>query len=264
MANDDEVDLYWEEFGEGQAVLFVHGFPLDHRIWLPLVDPLEGRCRLILPDLRGFGRSPKGNVRLSIDLMARDIARLMDKLGLGHAILVGHSMGGYVALSFAHQFPQRVSGLGLISTQARADTAERRQGRYQTAKMLEERGIEVVSKGMPGQLTSNRELAAQLETLITGLDVQTLAEAQVAMAERAEASPWLVDVRVPALVVLGEEDQLTPLENQQEMAGLLPDAELVSLPGCGHMPMMEAPAEVARALLGLMERVAQLPRATGN
>lgn len=264
MESDDEVELYYEEFGQGPAIVFVHGFPLDHRIWLPLVEPLEEHSRLILPDLRGFGRSSKGEARLSIDLMAEDVARLMDRLQLDTAVLVGHSMGGYVCLSFAHQFPQRLAGLGLISTQARADSAERRQGRYQTAKMLEERGIETVSESMPRQLTSNEELASQLETLITGLDVETLKDAQVAMAERAEASAWLPTIQVPSLVILGEEDQLTPLENQREMAGLLSDAELVSLPACGHLPMMEAPDEVAKALLRLVERVKRLPHATGS
>lgn len=264
MENDDEVDLYWEEFGEGQVVICLHGYPLDHRIWIPLVEPLEGRCRLILPDLRGFGRSPKGRARLSMALMARDIAHLMDRLHLEDAILVGHSMGGYVGLSFAYQFPQRLAGLGLISTQARADAAERRKGRYEMAKRLEEQGIGVVSQSMPAQLTSNEDLADCLGRLIGGLDAQTLAEAQLAMAERPDASEWLRSIRVPALVILGEQDRLTPLENQQELARLLPAAELVSLPECGHMPMMEAPTEVASALLKLVARTEASRRTRGT
>ena len=121
------VDLFYKEYGQGTPVIFLHGFPFDHSIWEPLVPLLSKDARMILPDLRGFGRSPVTEDIYSMRLLAEDVLHLMDHLKIEKAVLVGHSMGGYVSLAFAHAYPGRLLGLGLVATQAAADGPERRQ-----------------------------------------------------------------------------------------------------------------------------------------
>src|SRR5512133_3839444 len=147
------VDLYYEEHGQGTPVIFLHGFPFDHTIWKPIVPLLKNEARLILPDLRGFGKSPVPDGVYTMRLQAEDIKQLMDKLAIEQAVLVGHSMGGYVALSFAQAYPSRLLGLGLVATQASADNPERRQSRYKAAEAVAHKGAKVVASNMVSTLT---------------------------------------------------------------------------------------------------------------
>src|SRR5512133_1931525 len=152
------VDLYYEEHGQGMPVIFLHGFPFDHSIWEPLVPLLSKDVRLILPDLRGFGRSPVTDDIYTMRLQAEDVVHLMDRLEIEQAVLVGHSMGGYISLAFAQAYPGRLLALGLIATQAAADAPERRQSRYKAAEAVTRKGARVVASDMVNKLTPRTEL----------------------------------------------------------------------------------------------------------
>lgn len=245
--------LHYEEYGQGFPIILIHGFPLDHTIWKPVVNHLKDQVRLIVPDLRGYGASPSLEGDWSIRQMADDIHELVENLGLKKVTLVGHSMGGYVALAFAHAYPGHTAGLGLISTQAAADSPEKRQGRYIQIEEVKRRGIKAITESMPSKLTPRPALAEALKLLISKTNPATICSSLKAMAERSDALPWLPDMDIPAVVIVGGADPIIPLERAQTLAQLMPRAWLVVAPDAGHVSMLEAPEIVVNALCQLVE-----------
>lgn len=251
------VDLFYEEKGQGIPVVFIHGFPFDHTIWEPLAPLLCDRARIILPDLRGFGKSPVTDAVYTMRLLAEDIVRLLDRLEIEKAVVVGHSMGGYVSLSFAQAYPNRLLGLGLIATQAAADNPERRQSRYKTAESVMHKGARVVAGDMVKTLTRNKALVQPITQLILQAQPAGIVGALKGMAERHDLTGELANIQVPAVVIYGASDQLLPKERAEMMAQMLPKGWLVEVPDTGHMLMMEEPAAVAEPLRQLFEMAAE-------
>lgn len=249
------VDLYFEERGEGIPIIFLHGFPFDHSIWEPVASQLCDEARLILPDLRGFGQSPVPEGTYSMRVQAEDIAALMNRLNIEKAVLVGHSMGGYIALAFAKAYPHRLLGLGLVATHAAADNPERRQARYKTAEAVDHKGARVVASDMVNTLTRRKELVKAVEEMILRAHPHGIGGALRGMAERPDMTGSLSRIQVPAVVIAGDADQLLPMERPEEMAQMLPKGWLVTVPGGGHMLMMEEPQLVADSLRQVFRRV---------
>jgi 3-oxoadipate enol-lactonase len=247
------VELYYDEHGQGFPVVFLHGFPFDHTIWEPLVPDLSADARLILPDLRGFGRSPVTEGVYGMRLLAEDIVRLLDRMNIEKCVVVGHSMGGYVSLAFANAYPGRLAGLGLIATQAAADTPERRQARYKTADAVAHRGARVVASDMVSNLTPKTELQDAIRGLILRAQPDGIVGSLKGMAERVDMTGLLNTISVPAVVIAGTADQLLPMERMHTLAQMLPKGWLVEVQGGGHMLMMEEPQHVAGALRQLIQ-----------
>ncbi len=250
------VELFYEEMGEGFPVVLLHGFPLDHTIWQPVARILAGQARVILPDLRGYGQSPDGNENHTMRLLVEDVLLLLDRLNIERAVLVGHSMGGYVSLTFAHAYPNRLAGLGLVATQANPDTPEKRQARLRTARDVRSKGIDLIAHGMPTKLTQNQELQAQLQERFRKVHAQSVIRSLKGMAERQDATPWLDQIHVPTLVIAGGRDQFIPLEKSREMVEMLNKGWLIEIPDAGHLPMLEAPEQVADGIAQLIAAVA--------
>lgn len=255
MMSGNLVDLHYEESGQGTPLIFIHGFPMDHSNWKPLVPHFGMGVRLIFPDLRGYGASPVTAGVYSMSLLAADICRLMDKLHIERAALVGHSMGGYVSLSFAHQFPERLAGIGLVATRALPDAPEQRISRLAQADEVEKNGTGVVVEGMTPRLTSDVHLQAELKKLMRKADVRAVAGALRGMAERQDATPWLAEIHVPAVVIAGAKDVIVPLAVIKAIADGIPGSEWVEIEDADHMLMMEAPKETADALLRMVKRI---------
>ena len=249
----DTVALVYEELGHGKPVVLLHGFPFDHSIWKPMLPYLEKQARLILPDLRGHGQSPAPAGVYTMRELAEDVVNLLDRLEIEKAVLVGHSMGGYVSLAFAHAYPGRLSGLGLVATQAGADNPERRQSRLKAARLVVRKGVKPVVDNMVARITSKPELVPQLSELMMSANPTGMAGAMRGMAERPDMTGSLADMVVPAVVVAGGQDQVLPMEAMATMAQMLPKGWLVEIPEGGHMLMMEAPEKVAEALGQLIQ-----------
>lgn len=250
------VELSYTEMGQGTPVVLVHGFPLDHTIWMPVAEGLKDEARIIMPDLRGAGKSPETNETYTMRLLAEDILALIDRLKLEKVILVGHSMGGYVALAFAYAYPGRISGLGLIATQADADAPERRQGRLVTAREVKRRGVRFVADGMAPKLTHNEDLQKQLHSLMLASRPTAVMNSLKGMAERSDANAWLPTITIPSVVIAGGSDQLINISRSQNLAQMLSKGWLVEIPEAGHMPMLETPDRVVVALRQLICHVA--------
>ncbi len=250
--NINGMKFAYEKLGKGTPLVLLHGYPLDHAIWQPVIPWLEGQAELILPDLRGFGASRSSVSGYSITDMAADVAALLDDLKIEKAVLAGHSMGGYVSLAFATQFPGRVLGLGLVASQAVADTPERRQGRFDTADQVKAKGVKVVADTMPAKLTSNPELQKDLRTIVLRQSVDGIVGALTALAGRPDFSASLKHFSFPVSIVHGLEDALVPIERAREVQAAVPQGYMVELKAVGHMPMMEAPRSTAEALKTLL------------
>jgi pimeloyl-ACP methyl ester carboxylesterase len=249
--NLNGIELAYERRGTGNPLALLHGFPLDHHTWDFVAPLLEGTFDLILPDLRGFGESTTVNEPHTLDAFASDIAGLLDHLGIQKTAVAGHSMGGYVALAFAKLYPDRISGLGLVSTQTLADPPDRKEGRYKTAADVAEKGIRGVVEAMASKFTSDEKIQNASREIMQGQQPAAYIGALKAMAERLDTSSLLATVEYPVVIVHGEKDSLIPVERAREAKSLAPHAHLVELPGVGHLPMMEAVKETAEALKGL-------------
>ena len=233
----------------GAGLVLIHGFPLDHSTWDALLPYLDG-VDVLMPDLRGFGESAVVDGAYSIEDMANDVIALLDALHIGKAAFVGHSMGGYVALAIARKHKERVAGLGLVSTQALADNAERKAGRYATAEQVGEKGSVVVADAMAPKLSSNPQHIETLHALILRQPAAGVMGALAAMAERPDVTDALPTFQFPVVIVHGLADGLIPVERGREMKSAIAQAVLTEVPNSGHMPMWDAPVETAQALRG--------------
>lgn len=249
--NINGIELAYDRHGSGTPLVLLHGYPLDHQIWESLTPLLKDTFDIILPDLRGFGSSTTVNTTYTMNDFASDIAGLLDHLGIQKTAIAGHSMGGYAALAFARLYPDRVGGLGLVSSQALADPPDRREGRYKSAAEVAEKGINDVVESMTPKFTPDKTLQAHVHEIMARQHSNALMGALKAMAERADSSALLSAFKSPVVIVHGDTDTLIPIERAREAQALIPHAHFVELKGVGHVPMMEASQATAEALRNL-------------
>ena len=241
-------------------VLFVHGFPLDRTLWTPVMEALGGTYR-IAPDLRGFGLSDAPDLGYSMATYADDLIALLDSLGVERAVVCGLSMGGYIALELARRSPERFAGLVLMDTRAEPDSPEARRGRDATAQQVRDRGAAPIAESMMGQLLSDRTpsvVADRVRATIMRTPAAGLIGALGAMRDRPDSTGLLSALgEVPTLVVVGEDDPITPPANARDLANAIPGARLEVVSGAAHLPPLEQPKATARLLA---EFIAGLPR----
>lgn len=256
------VQLYARDVGTGTPIVLLHAFPLSSAMWLAQREGLAGRFRVITPDLRGFGGSLLGDDEPSVDTMADDVARACRSLGVRQAVVGGLSMGGYVAMALCRRHPDLVLGLVLAATRAAADTAPVRENRLWQAGALEgERSTRVlVDEVLPGLVgpTTLRQRAliyGRVRGLVQAAPPLAAAWAQRAMAGRPDSFETLRGLRVPALVMIGDEDALATEAEARAMAEAMPNAETLVISRAGHLCAVEQPdlfnqavAEFAAAL----------------
>lgn len=242
------IELAYERRGRGTPLVLIHGHPLDHAIWSPIVPLLEDDFDLLLPDLRGFGQSETPRTSFLLADMAGDIAALLDFLQIEKAALAGHSMGGYIALAFARAYPQRVRGLGLVASHVFPDPPEKKPVRYADAAAVEAGGVGSLAEGFPVKLTADASLQAALRRIILRQSVYGVAQSLRAMAERPDSSALLAGFDFPVVIVHGDADAIVPVARARQGKALAKNARLVEIEGAGHMPMMEFPRQTAEAL----------------
>lgn len=242
------INLAYERRGNGHPLVLLHGFPLDHHLWDDVAPLLEDTFDLIIPDLRGFGESETVDTPYTMEDYASDIAGLLDHLKIQKAAIAGHSMGGYVALAFARLYPERVSGLALVSSQAPADPPERKEGRYKSAADVAEKGISGVVETMTPKFTTDSRLQALARESMEKQQPAAYIGALKAMGERADSTPLLATFGFPVVIIHGDADALVPVDRAREVKVAVPGSHYVELNGIGHVPMLETAKETADAL----------------
>lgn len=252
------VTLAVEVRGDGPAVLFIHGYPFDHTIWTHQVSALDGWCR-IAPDLRGMGQSDAPDLGYSMDTYAADMAELLDLLGAREVVLVGLSMGGYVAFEFLRRWRSRVRGLVLMDTRAEPDAPEARMAREAAAATARDQGAGAIAESMLPKVLGKSTLAGapgtveRVRGMMAATPVAGIVGALGAMRDRPDSTPLLPELAgLPTLVIVGDEDEVTPPAQASAMAGAIPGANLVVIRSAGHLPPVERPAETTDALLAFL------------
>jgi 3-oxoadipate enol-lactonase len=247
--------LAYDVQGEGPPVLLLHAFPLGALQWDAQVAALRGQHQVVRFDARGFGASPAGDGPLSMERIADDAVAVLDRIGIGQAVVCGLSMGGYAAFAMARRHADRIRGLVLSDTRAAADTAEGRASRAALAERVRREGaIAAADAFLPKLLgeTTRRErpqVVARVREIILGNPPRGIADALAGLAARADSTPTLREIRVPVLVVCGEEDALTPLADSEALQRGIAGSRLVRLAGAGHLANLETPEAFNRALL---------------
>ncbi len=256
--------LAYVDRGAGVPVLLVHGFPLDHSMWAAQIAALSRLARVIAPDLRGCGQSPlaPGDAErgISMETYADDLAELLTAIGVSEPIvLVGFSMGGYVAWQFLRKYGARVRALVQCDTRAKADNDEGRAGRLKMAENVAAWGSGRVAEMMgpklfaPATFEKQPEVVAAVRKVVEQTLPAGIAAAQRGMAIRPDVTDWLPTITVPTLVLVGELDAISPREEMSEIADAVPGAEYVVIPHAGHMTTMEQPQAVNEALEGFLK-----------
>jgi pimeloyl-ACP methyl ester carboxylesterase len=243
----------------GPNVVFVHGFPLNRLMWEPQMDALRGSCHVVAPDMRGFGASEVPTGTISMRRMADDVDALVTTLELEPIVLVGLSMGGYVALEYLRNYGPKVRALVLADTRAAGDSAEARTGRSQMIQKVASEGPAAIAEEMlpkllsPGTIQGDEELVVRARRMIETTSAAGIAAALAGMAERANSTDLLGSIAVPTLVVVGSEDTVTPRDEAAAMAASIPGARLAVVEGAGHLSNLERPEEFNKELRAFLD-----------
>jgi pimeloyl-ACP methyl ester carboxylesterase len=240
--------------GRGPIALLVHGYPLDHRMWLEaLHGPLAERRTLVAVDLRGHGGSPwAGDSVHAMERFADDLVAVAKTLADEPVDVVGLSMGGYAALAMYATHSEWIRSLTLCDTKATADAEAAKAARVAAIDTVLSQGRRAIALAMTDKLlaaSADASLRARIHTMIEDTPVETIVADLRGLAARPDRTDLLPRIGVPTLVVVGEQDSITPIEDARVMSTAIPGARLAVLPNCGHMAPMERPQDFADELL---------------
>ncbi|MBI1344939.1 alpha/beta fold hydrolase [bacterium] len=249
--------------GDHDPLVFLHGFPLSHEMWDAQRREFRNTHRVIIPDLRGFGRSTSQDDMVTMDQFADDVAALLAAMDLSQPVtLCGLSMGGYIAMAFARRYPQRLGRLILTDTKSLPDTPETAANRERMANLvLKEGPTPLIATMMPrlfGPQTNEKQpyVTDAVRNVMLANSSRAIAAAQRGMAVRPDSTPSLKDITVPTLVISGEYDAISPPDEMRTFAAEIPHSEFALIPGVGHMTPMEAPQEFNAAVRDWLQRTA--------
>lgn len=246
------------DIGKGPVILFVHGFPLDHSIWRFQIEEFSQSNRVVCPDLSGFGTSTSGQERLTMRSMANELAMMLDELQVDEPVCYcGLSMGGYIGWEFWRQHRNRLSYLVACDTRAAADSETVRRARKISAESVLQNGTKTMASEMTAKLLyeKNRtsEIATHVHDTILKTNPSRIAEGQIGMSERSDATDWLKEIEVPTLFVVGEFDEITTPKEMKLNAELVTDAQYLVIPKSGHLAPLENPGRFNEGLAQFLQ-----------
>lgn len=242
--------------GEGTPIVFLHAFPLAARMWASQLQALPAGWRGLAPDLRGFGSSRGRVPARDMAAHAEDVLALATGLDAGPVVLAGLSMGGYIAFECWRRRPSMIRGLVLADTRAEADTADGAVKRVAMQEMARQSGTAAVIDAMlPALLgatsrTGNPHLAVQVREWAMQTPVDGVIDALDALRTRPDSRPTLASITCPTLVIVGDEDTITPPALAAVIAEGISGATLTRIPGAGHLSNVEQPETFNAALAG--------------
>lgn len=258
-SGDAEI-AYWE-LGEGPPAVLLHPFPANHEFWLPVGQVLAARYRVLLPDLRGHGDSGVGEGPATMEKHAADISQTLDDADVGRAPMIGVSIGGYALLEFWRRHRGRVAALVLCNTKASADSAEGQAARRQAANDVLERGVEPFFESMIPRLLgkTTREIRPDLVEgalrMMRKMSPEDVAQVQRGMAERPDSVETLKTINVPTLLITGDEDILTGVNEAELMQRQIPGSQMKVIAKAGHFSPWEQPEEAGRVIRQFLDSV---------
>lgn len=236
---------YFRELGTGTPVILLHGFPFTNQIWNSFAERLSENAYVITPDLPGFGKSPLPTGQLSIAHVAEILIHWLREKKISNAILIGHSLGGYVTLSMAKQAPELFSAIGLFHSTALADSAEKKESRNKVIEFIEKNGVQKFTSNFISPLfadPSNPGVEVIRSIAIQASESSVKAYTR-AMRDREDLTSVLANFKKPILFIAGEKDGGIPVDAVKKQAHLNPLSEVHLLPDVAHMGMVESESQ---------------------
>lgn len=250
--------------GSGPAVLLLHAFPYDARMWDVQAEALSSSHRVIAPDMPGFGGAPSGIEGASLDGWARSLLTQLRAERVEEAIVAGCSLGGYLAFAILRTDPTFIRSLALVDSRAVPDSADRKAARLAEAELVAKKGravfIETARRGLPGDLSAYPASLTKANAMLDDAAGDGIIGALCAMAERPDARPQLKTIRVPVAVIRGENDPIVGVEESRAIAAEISGATFTEIAGAGHVPTFERPDDVTAALFALAARTPRADR----
>lgn len=234
--------IHYYDDGNGFPIVWVHGYPLSSKVFEPQLA-IE-QFRHIRVDLRGFGKTPPADGETSMATYARDVLDVMDAAKIDRAVIAGLSMGGYVVMQLLRDAPERVAALLLLDTRETADTEEGRAARLKQADEVARNGIGSVVETMTPKMAIGAEARAAVRKIIEESSPAGIIAALKAMAARPDSTETLRRVNVPALVVIGDRDEITTQRDAERMVSLMPHAEEAPIAKAAHAANFERPEQL--------------------
>ncbi|MCE5332208.1 MAG: alpha/beta fold hydrolase [Bacteroidales bacterium] len=234
---------------EAPVLIFIHGFPLNKFLWNKQVEALKDNYRVIAYDIRGHGDSEAGNIEFSIELFVNDLICFMDALKIEKASICGLSMGGYIALNAIENYPERFDALVLSDTHCIADSSETKEKRIKSIESIKENGVEKYVEESIKSLFASESFTTKVpeieavREMILNTPEQSLYKTLLALYVREETCNILDKIKVPVLVMVGEEDKITPPGAARFMHEKIQDSTLYIVKHAGHLSNMESPDE---------------------
>lgn len=258
----DEITVAYDDVGSGLPLLLVHGHPFNRSMWQPqLAHFSRSGWRVIAPDLRGYGDTTVVAGKTPLETFARDIAQLLDHLGIARVVLGGVSMGGQIAMEFHRLFSDRLLALVLADTSAQAETEAGKAARDDMADRLLGEGLasyaeEVLPKMIaPYNIEARPTVARHVLAMMRATSPEGAAAALRGRAERHDYTEMLPRIAVPTLVLVGRDDEFTPITDAELMHERIPNSKLAVIDGAGHLPNLEQHEVFNNLLQSFLESV---------
>lgn len=249
-----DINAYYQDEGQGEVIMFIHGFCFDGAIWDEFKETLSKTHRLIIPDLPGYRNTELTQAPLTVEWMAGLVKAMLDKEGIEKVTFIGHSMGGYIGVAFAELFPERLSKLGLFHSHPFEDGTEKSVNRKKAIRFLQKHGGELFVKELFNDLfaapfiKSEGKVVHYWRERATKYPAETLITSTEAMIRRKDRATILSGLDVPVLFIIGKEDGAIPLELSLKQTHLPDIAEICLLDDTGHMGMLEKPDETLKVI----------------
>ncbi len=246
--------LTYERTGKGKPVMLLHGFGEDGAVWQEMRHDLAQQYTVLIPDFPGSGRTPPfpRDSSPSLDQLATCVRAVWELETQEPMTLLGHSMGGYVALAYAATYPDDLSGLGLIHSTARSDDASKRESRIRSMAFLQQNGsrpfLETAWPTLFANPSEHTNWIMKLSERMSGIPPETLIAYYQAMMSRPDHTPLLPTLKMPLLWIAGVHDVAVPLLQVLEQSYRAPVTHLHVLAHSGHMGFVEQPEPCLRIL----------------
>jgi pimeloyl-ACP methyl ester carboxylesterase len=250
-------NLFFEQRGKGRPLIFIHGFPMHQGIWKTFGDRFKDTNTVITPDLPGFGKSPILPPGFSLAQVAEQLIQLIEDKELSNSVIIGHSLGGYVALAMAEKRQDLFAGLGLFHSTAYSDSEEKKESRNKALEFINKNGAKAFATNFITPLFSdpNHEAIDMVKRIAAESKESAVIGYTLAMRDRPDQTKTLKSFKKPTLFLAGEKDQGIPVESIHRQAADCQNPEIHVLSNVAHMAMFEQPDEAAAKINGFLHKI---------
>jgi len=262
MKNYTSEGIHYQDLGDPQKlpIILIHGMTFDHTTWNPQIHVLKKNYRVIAYDMRGHGLSDVGDGQYTYKMFANDLIDLMDHLGIEKAVLCGLSMGGAVSIRTYEMYPDRIRALILSDTRSEADSNDTKEWREDSIELIKNNKLKTFTNNFleatfaKDSFKSHPEAVELIRNIMLSSSPRGICGVLLAQAARTDMTHVLPKIKVPTLIMIGENDNFTPLSSSQMMNEKIADSELKIIPKAGHISNLENTLEFNRNLTEFLRR----------